>query len=71
MGNYDRLRLLAGAAGVVLGDGHPTTQAVARAITTWQPSDVVRARTGMRRLDLSLRVLLPWALLGPQRPKPH
>ncbi len=56
--NHDRLRLLTGAAGVVLGEDHPTTRALARAITTWEPSDVTRARMGMRRLDVSLRVLL-------------
>ncbi len=43
---------------MVLGEGHPTTHALARAIMTWEPSDVVRARFGVRRLDLSLRVLL-------------
>ncbi len=42
--NHDRLRLLTGAAGVVLGEGHPTTQALARAITTWELGDVTRAR---------------------------
>ncbi len=56
--NRDRLRLLTGAAGVVLEESHPTTQALARAITTWEPSDVARARIGVRRLDVSLRVLL-------------
>ena len=56
--NRHRLRLLSGAAAVVLGEGHPTTQALARAITTWEPGDVARARIGVRRLDLSLRVLL-------------
>ncbi len=45
--NHDRLRLLTGAAGVVLGEGHPTTQVLARAITTWAPSDVARARISL------------------------
>ena len=44
--NRHRLRLLTGAPGVVLGEGHPTTQALARAITTWEPGDVTRARMG-------------------------
>ena len=56
--NRDRLRLLTGAPGVVLGEGHPTTQALGRAITTWEPGDVKWARIGVRRLDVSLRVLL-------------
>ena len=58
MGNYDRLRLLIGAAGVVLGEGHPTTQALGRAITTWAPGDVTRARAQMRHLDMHMRALL-------------
>ena len=56
--NRDKFRLLTGAAGLVLGESHPTTQALARAITTQEPSDVTRARIGVRRLDLSLHVLL-------------
>ncbi len=56
--NRERLRLLTGAAGVVLGEGHPTTQALARTITTWEPGDVTRARIRVRRLDVPLLVLL-------------
>ena len=56
--NRQRLRLLTGAAGLVLGEGHPTTQALARAITTWEPGDVTRARAQMRQLDMHMRVLL-------------
>ncbi len=56
--NRDRLRLLTGAAGVVLGPDHPTTQALARAITTWGGEDVKRARAHVRQLDLSMRVFL-------------
>ena len=56
--NRDRLRLLTGAAGVVLGEDHPTTRALARGITTWEPSDVTRARIRVRQLDMYLRVLL-------------
>ena len=56
--NRDRLRLLTGAAGVVLGEHHPTTQALGRAITTWAPGDVTRARVQMRQLDTHMRALL-------------
>ena len=56
--NRERLRLLTGAASVVLGEGHPTTQALARAITTWDWQDISRARAQMRQLDTYLRVLL-------------
>ena len=56
--NRDRLRLLTGAAGVVLGERHPTTQALGRAITTWEPGDVTRARAQMRQLDMHMRALL-------------
>ena len=56
--NCDRLRLLTGAAGVAMGEHHPTTQALARAITTWEPGDVTRARAQMRQLDTPLCALL-------------
>ena len=55
--NRDRLRLLTGAADVVLGQHHPTTQALGRAITTWELGDVTRARAQMRQLDTHLH---PW-----------
>ena len=56
--NREKLRLLTGAAGVVLGPNHPATQALARAITTWGGEDVKRARALLRQLDLSMRVFL-------------
>ena len=56
--NRDRLRLLTGAAGVVLGEDHPTTQALGRAITTWDWQDISRARAQVRQLDTYLRTLL-------------
>ena len=56
--NRDRLQLLTGAAGVVLGESHPTTQALGRAITTWGWQDISRARAQVRQLDTHLRALL-------------
>ena len=56
--NRGRLRLLTGAAGVVLGEAHPTTQDLARAITTWDWQDISRARAQVRQLDTHLRALL-------------
>ncbi len=56
--NRDKLRLLTGAAGMVLGEHHPATQALGRAITTWEPGDVTRARAQMRQLDMHMRALL-------------
>ena len=56
--NRDKLRLLIGAAGLVLGEAHPATQALARAITTWGADDVKRARAQVRQLDAHLRALL-------------
>ena len=56
--NRDRLRLLTGAAGLVLGEHHPTTQALGRAITTWDWQDISRARAQVRQLDMHLRALL-------------
>ncbi len=56
--NRERLRLLTGAAGVVLGEDHRTTQVLGRAITTWDWQDISRARAQMRQLDTYLRVLL-------------
>ncbi len=56
--NRDRLKLLTGAAGVVLGPDHPTTQALARAITTWGGEDVKRARALLRQLDNPVRLVL-------------
>ena len=56
--NRDRLRLLTGAAGVVLGEHNPTTQALALAITTWRWQDISRARAQVRQLDMHMRVLL-------------
>ena len=56
--NRERLRLLTGAAGLVLGESHPTTQALARAITTWDWQDISWARAQMRQLDAHLRALL-------------
>ncbi len=56
--NREKLKLLTGAAGVVLGPNHPATQALARAITTWGGEDVKRARAQLRQLDLSMRVFL-------------
>ncbi len=56
--NRDKFRLLTGAAGVVLGERHPATQALAWAITTWEPGDVTRARAQLRQLDMHMRALL-------------
>ena len=56
--NCGRLRLLTGAAGVVLGEHNPTTQALALAITTWDWQDISRARAQVRQLEMPLRVLL-------------
>ena len=65
VGNYDRLRLLTGAAGAVLEESHPTTQALARAIMTWEPSDTTRARMGTLR-DMEWIV----SLIDERAPKP-
>jgi hypothetical protein len=56
--NRDKLKRLTGAAGAVLGQDHPATQALALAITTWAPGDVTRARARVRQLDAHLQALL-------------
>ena len=42
-------KLLLGAAAIILGEDHPATKALARAVTTRKPEDIEAARVALRQ----------------------
>ncbi|MHC4093638.1 MAG: hypothetical protein ACYSVY_25765 [Planctomycetota bacterium] len=42
-------KLMLGAAAIVLGQNHPATLALARAVTTRKPGDILAARLALRQ----------------------
>ena len=70
--DLDAARLLLDAAAIILGEDHPATRALARAVTTRKPADIEAARVALRQRPRDQReaiiaaVEATWEAEGPE-----